>query len=127
MQKNQTDLQYSAEQVISIIDSWNKETLAFFYRQVSINLTISHRVIGEDKTLSDSDKLSEMTHLNEFHHKMLSWLNTDFDPLANDRSAAKLLGIMKFHADKMARRGAIEFPLASAFETTKGKLAEENN
>ncbi len=120
-------MQYSAEQIIAIIDSWDKETLVFFYRQVSTNLTISHRVIGEDKTLSDIEKLAEMTHLNEFHHKMLSWLNDGFDQVISENSAGKLMGFLKFHADKMQRRGAVEFPVASAFETTKSKLAGENN
>ena len=120
-------MQYSAEEVITIIDSWDKDTLTYFYRQVSINLTISHRVIADDKKLLNSSQLSELSELNEFHHKMLSWLNTDFDPLDTRSKAAQLMGILKHHAEKMKRRGAIEFPLASAFETTKSKVAGENN
>jgi len=120
-------LQYSAEEVIEIIDGWDDKTLAFFYRQISINLTISQRVLCEDKTLSDSDKLAEISHLNEFHHKMLSWLNDTTGKVGMEYKAGKLMGFLKFHADKMKRRGALEFPLASAFETTKDKLAGENN
>ncbi|HFA51835.1 MAG TPA: hypothetical protein ENJ95_22695 [Bacteroidetes bacterium] len=118
-------MQYSAEQVVATINSWDKQTKAFFYRQVSINLTISLRVLLEDKTTSEKEKLETAKWLNEFHHKMITRFNTG--TIGEEQGAEKLLGLLKFHADKIEKRGAVEFPLASAFETTKSKLLGENN
>ena len=118
-------MQYTAEQVITTIDNWDVANKSFFYRQLSVNLTISMRVIFEDNTMSDVEKLETIKTVNEFHHRVLTWFNTGQLPEEND--AGKLLGLLKHFADKLEKRGAVEFPLASALETTKGKLLGENN
>ena len=120
-------MQYSAEEVIWIINSWNERTSVFFYRLISSNITISIRVVLEDEKLSEQEKLEEIKWLNEFHHHLLSWFpfSTGDDKKAPD--AAKLFAQVKYYAEKAKRRGAIEYPVASAFETTKNKFMSENN
>ena len=118
-------MQYTAEQVITTIDNWDKASKSFFYRQLSINLTISIRVLFEDKTMSETERLETVKTINEFHHRILTRFNTGL--VEEENGAGKLLGMLKYFADKLEKRGAVEFPLASAFETTKGKLLGENN
>ena len=83
------------------------------------------RVLLEDKTLSIEEKLETVKTVNEFHHRVLAWFNTG--QIGDEQGAGKLLGMLKHFADKLEKRGAVEFPLASALETTKGKLSGENN
>ena len=116
-------MQYSAEQTIEIINSWDEETMTHFHRLVSVNLTISIRVLLEDENLPEGEKIAELKWLNEFHHRLLSWWrSTD----GEWQSAEKLFALLQFYAVKMARRGAVEFPVASAFETIEGLRAEKN-
>ena len=116
-------MQYSAEETITAINAWDEPTLAQFHRLVSVNLTISIRVMLENEDLASAEKLSEVNLLNEFHHRLLSWWrNSD----GEWQSAEKLFGLLQFYAEKMAKRGAIEFPVISAFETVQGLRAVNN-
>jgi hypothetical protein len=116
-------MQYSAEETIAIINTWDETTKAHFHRLVSVNLTISLRVVLENEELSAVEKLSEINFLNEFHHRLLSWWRSGDGEW---QSAEKLFGLLKFYADKMVKRGALEFPVASAFETVQGLRAQRN-
>ncbi|MEO1264005.1 MAG: hypothetical protein AAFZ15_34690 [Bacteroidota bacterium] len=120
-------MQYSAEEVIQIINSWDEETSVFFYRLISSNITISIRVVLEDEELNKSEKLEEIKSLNEFHHKLLSWFPFALNDGKKAPDAAKLFMHVRHFAEKAKRRGAIEYPVASAFETTKNKVSSENN
>ena len=118
-------MQYSAEEVITIIENWDEKTKTFFYRQLSINLTISTRVLFEDKTVDKEEILKTLKLINEFHHRVLTWFVPGGEQ--EPKNAAKLMGMLKHFADQLERRGAIEFPLASAFETTTAKFQRDNN
>lgn len=118
-------MQYTAEQVITTIDNWDPTTKAFFYRQLSINLTISMRVVFEDNTASETERIETAKIVNEFHHRVLTGFKTG--QIQEENGAGKLLGMLKHFADKLEKRGAVEFPLASALETTREKLLGENN
>ena len=120
-------MQYSAEEVIQIINSWNEETSVYFYRLISSNITISVRVVLEDNSLGELEKLEEIKWLNEFHHKLLSWFPFALGDGKKAPDAAKLFMQVKYYAEKAKRRGAIEYPVASAFETTKNKVISQNN
>ena len=116
-------MKYSAEQTIKVINAWDETTRAHFHRLVSVNLTISLRVVLENKDLSTDKKLEEIKYLNEFHHRLLSWWRSADGEW---QTAEKLFVLLKFYADKMEKRGAIEFPVISAFETIQGLRAEQN-
>ena len=116
-------MQYSAEETIAAINAWDEATKSHFHRLVSVNLTISIRVMMENGELTTEEKLSEINLLNEFHHRLLSWWRSADGEW---QSAEKLFGLLKFYADKMAKRGAIEFPVVSAFETVQGLRAVNN-
>lgn len=120
-------MQYSAEEIIEIINGWDESTSVFFYRLISSNITISIRVVVEDETLSVEDKLEEIKSLNEFHHQLLSWFPFALGDGKKAPDAAKLFTHVKFYRDKVKRKGAIEYPVASAFETTRNKLMTESN
>ncbi len=120
-------MQYSAEEVIRVINSWNEETSVFFYRLISSNITISIRVVLEDGKLLEQEKLNEIKWLNEFHHNLLSWFPFSLGDGKKAPDASKLFAQIKYYAEKAKRRGAIEYPVASAFETTKSKFRSENN
>lgn len=116
-------MQYSAEETIAIINAWDEATKAHFHRLVSVNLTISIRVMMENDDLTAEQKLSEIGLLNEFHHRLLSWWRSGDGEW---QSAEKLFGLLQFYAEKMQKRGAVEFPVASAFETVQGLMAQSN-
>ncbi len=116
-------MQYSAEETITAINNWDEATKSHFHRLVSVNLTISIRVMMENVDLSVEEKLTEINLLNEFHHRLLSWWRSGDGEW---QSAEKLFGLLQFYAEKMAKRGAIEFPVVSAFETVQGLRAESN-
>lgn len=116
-------MQYSAEETIAIINQWDEPTKAHFHRLLSVNLTISIRVVMENEELAPMEKLSEINLLNEFHHRLLSWWRSGDGEW---QSAEKLFGLLQFYAEKMLKRGAIEFPVASAFETVQGLRAQSN-
>ncbi|MBK8563643.1 MAG: hypothetical protein IPN76_09935 [Saprospiraceae bacterium] len=116
-------MQYSAEETIGIINQWDETTKSHFHRLVSVNLTISIRVMMENDDLSAEQKLSEINLLNEFHHRLLSWWRNGEGEW---QSAEKLFGLLQFYAEKMLKRGALEFPVASAFETVQGLRAQSN-
>ena len=116
-------MQYSAEETIAAINAWDEATKAHFHRLVSVNLTISIRVMMENDDLTAEQKLSEINLLNEFHHRLLSWWRSGDGEW---QSAEKLFGLLQFYAEKMLKRGAVEFPVASAFETVQGLRATNN-
>lgn len=116
-------MQYSAEETITAINAWDEATKSHFHRLVSVNLTISIRVMMENDDLTTEQKLTEINLLNEFHHRLLSWWRSSDGEW---QSAEKLFGLLKFYADKMVKRGAIEFPVVSAFETVQGLRAVSN-
>lgn len=116
-------MQYSAEETIAAINAWDEATKSHFHRLVSVNLTISIRVMMENEDLTTDQKLTEINLLNEFHHRLLSWWRSGDGEW---QSAEKLFGLLKFYADKMVKRGAIEFPVVSAFETVQGLRAVNN-
>ncbi len=116
-------MQYSAEETIAIINAWDEATKAHFHRLVSVNLTISIRVMMENEDLTADEKLSEISLLNEFHHRLLSWWRSADGEW---QSAEKLFGLLHFYAERMLKRGAVEFPVASAFETVQGLKAQSN-
>lgn len=116
-------MQYSAEETIAAINAWDEATKSHFHRLVSVNLTISIRVMMENDDLTTEQKLTEINLLNEFHHRLLSWWRSSDGEW---QSAEKLFGLLKFYADKMVKRGAIEFPVVSAFETVQGLRAVSN-
>lgn len=116
-------MQYSAEETIATINTWDETTKAHFHRLLSVNLTISLRVVLENEELTPEQKLSEVNFLNEFHHRILSWWRSGDGEW---QSAEKLFGLLQFYAEKMLKRGAVEFPVASAFETVQGLQASNN-
>jgi len=116
-------MQYSAEETVAAINVWDEATKSHFHRLVSVNLTISIRVMMENDDLTAEQKLAEINLLNEFHHRLLSWWRSGEGEW---QSAEKLFGLLQFYAEKMQKRGAIEFPVASAFETVQGLRAGNN-
>ena len=116
-------MKYSAEETMVVINGWDETTRSHFHRLVSVNITISLRVLLENETIEPEQKLEEIKWLNEFHHRLLSWWRSADGEW---QSAEKLFGLLKYYADKMEKRGAIEFPVVSAFETIQGLRAEKN-
>lgn len=116
-------MKYSAEQTVAIINSWDEETTEHFHRLVSVNITISIRVLLENEDLPEAAKLEEIKWLNEFHHRILSWWRSADGEW---QSAEKLFSLLHFYSQKMTKRGAVEFPVISAFETIQGLRAEKN-
>jgi hypothetical protein len=116
-------MQYSAEETIIAINAWDEATKSHFHRLVSVNLTISIRVMMENEDLTPAEKLAEISMLNEFHHRLLSWWRSGDGEW---QSAEKLFALLQFYAEKMVKRGAVEFPVVSAFETVQGLRAVDN-
>lgn len=116
-------MKYSAEETIAVINAWDEQTKAHFHHLVSVNLTISIRVMLDNADLTEGEKLAEVNLLNEFHHRLLSWWRSGDGEW---QTAEKLFGLLHFYSEKMAKRGAIEFPVISAFETIQGLRAGNN-